>query len=399
MRKNNVALETEEKVKINESEIKGKKKHNKFKMFSIAALALIATLGITSYNKVENIVNSVSEENLNNAKEILSLYNADKYKVYVDQYDYTEEKYKADLNKISQYEDKIYAKYQNYLKYNNYKDDRSQNEIIEQLKNERYAHYFKGFELFYMGNDLSSGGKDLLYDTFSINIYHNNEKDAMFKYKNEMIDTGEKKSVIQQVGLKKFLLKHGAIMNINSYTKDNKVKPNVYLIEKSYAGRYDFSNPNVNESNNVVADYYLEIKRLNDLKLNGDLNESEFIEKSDKIYEEYMSKMLNDPEVMKETLKILNATNNIVESFYALKNNNINLNKGFIDEDFFVSIGFAIQKLISPNDFTNGLSEMPQIRKNNNFNNEKYSGYFINDTDIKMELSGYTDYLIKKEFN
>lgn len=393
MKKSKIELKTKIKERISRS-----KGLDNIKSIPIVLVALFISLSVTSYNKTENMINSISNETVFKAKEILNLEDPVLYKKYIENYNYTDKKYQEDLIKVKQYDDKIYDKYQEFLKYNNYKDDRDVKDIISTIKIKNPNLYFLGFNSFYQDRDY----KEVVYHLISIIVFYGDKIKT-----SEIVEKSQKENpkINKRGNYYKVLFQTLNEKRLDEYIKNNKTNSNLYMLNYKDVFYKDYEK-NINEDNEILKNYFLKVKDLKALRNDDKLNQDEFYYELTNIYNEYTLKMLNNPQVMKETLKILRATNEITENFYNLKNNSLEIRKGFINETPFIYLGAMMKNVVSGSNVFDYAKRVPleiiqekrvppeMIQNENNYRLIDY----ISDTEIKMELSGYNDYVNKIKY-
>lgn len=365
-----IEIKQNNKVDINTRENKKTKKNKKNLNQKILSCFLV---GIVSYAfcassinlDYEKKIHDVSVERINEGKVIQNTINNDlAFKNYIENYKYTNEMYHKDLLKLKEFDQFLLENYKIYLNKNNFKDDRSEDDILKFIKKEEAGEYFNLFRILFYNNLYKNKRINSLENLELFSYLYHIQKDPTLSrkdinniWKEELKNNDVKLSNNYDLS-SEYILRVGMAKKTEKYVIHNKEKENIVLFDRS-----------VNKENS--EGYFEKIK-------NKNIDREEVI----KLYHEKIFEIMQNEKIMFETFKILNASNSLIDSFEGLK--------GSVDKSEFPAVTFFIGSLLnnvfSESEFLKEFNDMPKIIGNDNYTDEMFEFIITSEYNLKTSL-------------
>lgn len=362
-----IEIKQNNKVDINTRENKKTKKNKKNLNQKILSCFLV---GIVSYAFCASSINldyenDVSVERINEGKVIQNTINNDlAFKNYIENYKYTNEMYHKDLLKLKEFDQFLLENYKIYLNKNNFKDDRSEDDILKFIKKEEAGEYFNLFRILFYNNLYKNKRINSLENLELFSYLYHIQKDPTLSRKDinniwkEELKNNDVKLPNNYDLSSEYILRVGMAKKTEKYVIHNKEKENIVLFDRS-----------VNKENS--EEYFEKIK-------NKNIDREEVI----KLYHEKIFEIMQNEKIMFETFKILNASNSLIDSFEGLK--------GGVDKSEFPAVTFFIGSLLnnvfSESEFLKEFNDMPKIIGNDNYTDEMFEFIITSEYNLKTSL-------------
>lgn len=342
---------------------------------------LVVGVSLTTQNLLERKINDVSGENIVQAKEALSLENEEKYQKYIKDFNYTETMYQEDIDKFNKFNVNILEFYKKYLIEQNFKDERSDKQLlleIEKLKENDIKTYFLAFTYDHYFNSIIDNG--FLY-LLSTNLYYgkdlsNDSKFISEMYKKETLHRKSlnEKGLLYENGVNNFIFEFKMISNMKK-TIDNE---NLFFILKNQD--ITKNNFNIENQKNKILKEFINKKIINE-KNKENISQEEYYHISNDLDINYMYLAMKDPVIMKKTFKIMRGTKLNIEKLKSTLNNQ---DFAMLDNELLIKFHYKNSELLS------------KLKLNNvNFNEkdeltyEESGNLILDEEKLRKELSGY----------